>query len=144
LIYFILFESGATTLSKISILTHLYLGLFTNFTPLAMVATLMISILSGVNAGLLALYIQKTKSIRTLPSDTSLVQMTALVSAVFGIGCASCGSIILTAVLLQLGAGGLLFLLPFHGQEFALLAVGLLGYSARLLWKKINQSFVCT
>jgi len=143
LVFFIIVESGAPILTKITILGSLYLGIFTNFTSAAAIATVLTALLSGLNAGLLALYIQKTKSLRSLPSDTSLVQLGALVSAVFGIGCASCGSIILMTILLQLGAGGLLFLLPWHGEEFAFLAVGLLGYSVFLLYKKIHAPLVC-
>lgn len=143
LIYYIIFSSGASLPTVLALLGNLYLGLGTNFTPLAMVTTVLIALLSGVNAGLLALYLKQTQSLRTIPTDTSLVQIGAMVSAVFGIGCASCGSIILMAVLLQLGAGGVLFLLPFHGQEFALIAVALLGYAARLLWQKLATPAVC-
>jgi len=143
LVLFVMFESGAPILTKITILGNLYLGIFTNFTTTAAVATVLIALLSGLNAGLLALYIKRTKSLRSLPSDTSLVQLGAMVSAVFGIGCASCGSIILMTILLQFGAGSMLFLMPWRGEEFAFVAVGLLSYSVFLLYKKLHAPLVC-
>jgi hypothetical protein len=41
------------------------------------------------------------------------------------------------------GATGLLALLPFDGQEFGLLGVGILGFSIFLAAKKINEPLVC-
>jgi hypothetical protein len=45
--------------------------------------------------------------------------------------------------LLLFGAGGLLALLPFHGAEFGVLGVILLGFSMQQLAKRINDPLVC-
>jgi len=143
LLYFLWIKSGTTLLSKISISLYMYLNIKTNFTIMAAVYVVLIALLSGINAGLMAVYVKKTKSFRSAPTQTSFLQIGGLISAVFGIGCASCGSVILTSILLQFGAGGLLLALPLHGAEFRFLAVGLLSISVILLWRKINQPPVC-
>lgn len=66
-----------------------------------------------------------------------------MVSGFVGIGCASCGSVILASVLSLVGAGGVVFLLPLHGVEFNLLAIALLSYSAWRLAKKLRDPLVC-
>ena len=58
-------------------------------------------------------------------------------------GCAACGSVILTAFLGTIGAGGLLLLLPFHGAEFGIIGLLLLCASIRYLIKKIAEPLVC-
>ena len=66
-----------------------------------------------------------------------------LVSGVFGIGCAACGTFILTPLLALFGATGLFSLLPFGGEEFGFIGVGLLVYSIYAVTKKINSPMVC-
>jgi len=63
-----------------------------------------------------------------------------LVLAVLGLGCASCGSLILTPIL-GLAAGGLLAALPLGGGEFAVLGIGLMLWSLYVLIKKIDQPY---
>tara|TARA_Y100000310_G_scaffold111677_1_gene110078 strand:- start:1888 stop:2124 length:237 start_codon:yes stop_codon:yes gene_type:complete len=65
------------------------------------------------------------------------------ISGIFGIGCATCGSFIITPLLALIGAGGFLTLLPFGGEEFGFLGVGLLGFSVMSVAKKINQPSTC-
>ena len=66
-----------------------------------------------------------------------------LVSGVFGIGCAACGTFIFTSVLALFGVGGILAYLPFGGEEFGFLGVALLVYSVYSLTKKITDPLVC-
>jgi uncharacterized membrane protein len=66
-----------------------------------------------------------------------------MISAVFGIGCAACGSVILTAILGIAGTGALLTWLPLHGLEFGVVGIILLSFSIYYLAKRINDPLVC-
>ena len=66
-----------------------------------------------------------------------------LISGFFGIGCAACGTFLLSSILILLGTGGLLAWLPFRGEEFGLLGVGLLLYANHMIVKKIQAPLVC-
>jgi hypothetical protein len=59
------------------------------------------------------------------------------------VGCAACGSVILTAILATIGVGGLLLALPFKGAELGIIALGILFWSNYYLAKKINDPLVC-
>ena len=73
----------------------------------------------------------------------SAVSIGGVVSGVLGIGCAACGTFVLTSVLALVGAGGLVTLLPLAGQEFGFLGAGLLLVANYLLLKKLSQPLVC-
>ena len=69
--------------------------------------------------------------------------MGGLVTGVFGIGCAACGTFVLTPLLIAVGAGGLIAFLPFGGEEFGVLSTGILGFSIFLTSKKIQDPLTC-
>ncbi|MEK7535407.1 MAG: hypothetical protein AAB590_00105 [Patescibacteria group bacterium] len=71
---------------------------------------------------------------------SNLSSLSGLVVAILGLGCSSCGSLILTPIL-GLAAGGLLATLPLRGGEFAILGVVLLLWSLYTLIKKIDQPY---
>lgn len=66
-----------------------------------------------------------------------------MVSAFIGIGCASCGSLLLTALIPFLGIGAFVSILPFGGAEFSVLGIALLLVSAYLLLKHIAKPMTC-
>lgn len=66
-----------------------------------------------------------------------------MVSAFIGIGCASCGSLLLTALIPFLGIGAFVSILPFGGAEFSVLGIALLLVSAYLLLKQIAKPMTC-
>jgi hypothetical protein len=65
------------------------------------------------------------------------------VAAVLGIGCATCGAALLFGLLSVIGATGLLAWLPLEGEEFGLLGVALLAYSAWFFSGKLAGPKVC-
>ena len=102
-----------------------------------------ISVLFALNLTLLIFYIRKVKSIMKGSKRIHAVGIGGLISGLLGIGCAACGSIVLTAVLSSIGASGLLILLPLHGSEFGFLGVALLAFSIYELVKRISAPVVC-
>lgn len=136
-------DSAGSIAQKAGFVWSLYGSISTNFTVLSASYTIVIAVLFGVNISLLAYYITRMRGGVRSVSSTSAAGLSGLVSGIFGIGCAACGTFILTSVLAVFGATGFLAWLPFGGEEFGLLGVGLLLYSIFLLDKKINDPLVC-
>ena len=139
------FNSNASALEKISFLYSLLGSIQTNFSAISAGYTIAIAGLFGINTALLAYYIRTRRA--TLSGSGAALSMGGsvggLVSGVFGIGCAACGTFLFTSTLILLGAGGSLTILPFGGEEFGFLGVGLLTVSIYWTVQKINKPAVC-
>lgn len=132
---------GVGVWPKIPFILSFYASIFTNFTPVSAILTVVIAIMFGLNVALLTYYIRAMQGAAV--GALGATSVGGLVSGFFGIGCAACGSIIVTSLLSLIGAGGLLALLPFGGEEFAFVAVVLLSYSLWQIGKKIHVGKVC-
>jgi len=134
----------ATLSETVSLLWSLYGAIGTNFTLISASYTILIAILFGINIALLVYYIKRARGgVRGMKSSGA-AGIGGLVSGIFGIGCAACGTFLLTPILALFGATGFLAWLPFGGEEFGFLGVGLLVYSIHAVTKKINDPQVCT
>lgn len=137
------FSSGAVSLSlKFSFLFGLYGSLATNFTLFSGLYLVLVAVLFGINIGLLTFYIRR-RQVKSRNTTAPLASLGGIVSAALGIGCAACGSVILTAVLSIFGAGGLLVFLPLHGIEFQFIGILMLCFSIYYLIKRINDPLIC-
>lgn len=136
------FNSNASTVEKINFLYSLLGSIQTNFSAVSASYTIAIAALFGINVALLVYYFRTRRVAQSLSGAT--LSAGGLISGVFGIGCAACGTFLLTSLLALFGAGGLLTLLPFGGEEFGFLGVGLLAYSVYLTSNKIMEPLVCT
>jgi hypothetical protein len=128
----------------VSFLGSFYGSLFTNFTLLAAMVSVVISLLFGLNVALLIFYVRMMRGNGGIIRTVSSLSLSGLVSGFFGIGCSVCGSVILTSLLSLIGASGLLLFLPLHGEEFSFIAVGLLGYALFVLLRRIETGKVCS
>lgn len=142
LISTVLSEPTATISEKIVFVGSLYGSILTNFSGLSAVTTITIAVLFGINFALLGFYISTVRSIRGSVSAGSS-SLGGLISGFFGIGCAACGTFILSTVLTSFGAAGLLTILPFRGEELSLIGIGLLTYSILIIGKKLQYPFIC-
>ena len=142
LIVTVLNEPNATISEKIVFVGSLYGSILTNFSVFSAVITITIAVLFGINLALLGFYILTVRSVRgSISAGSSSVG--GLVSGLFGIGCAACGTNILSTVLTSFGAAGLLMILPFRGEELSLIGIGLLTYSILIIGKKLQNPYVC-
>lgn len=129
--------------AKFSFLGTMYGSLITNFSLLSAISTVLIAGLFGVNTALLTFYIRRRQN-KSQNVKGNTAGFLGAVSGVFGIGCAACGSVIISGLLALFGASGLLALLPLHGAEFGVVGVVLLMYSVYQLCKRINDPLVCS
>lgn len=136
-------SQNSTLLEKSSLLLNLLGSIQTNFTTLSAITVFLISILFGIQVSLLVYYIKRVRTGSKI-SGVGASGLGGLVSGMFGIGCAACGTFVLTSLLALFGVSGLLAFLPFGGEEFGFIGLGLLGYSIYMLIKKINDPLVCS
>lgn len=134
--------SGATLQTKLTFIFSLYGTLQSKFTLLGMINILLLSLLFAVNVALLVFYIRRRKMVGG-SVGIQAAGVAGMVAGLFGIGCAACGSVIVTAFLALFSAGGLLLLLPFGGAEFGVFGLVMLLVSIGFLIKRIRDPLVC-
>jgi hypothetical protein len=128
---------------KLAFIVSLYGTIVTNFTLLSASYLVLVSILFGVNIALLVFYIRRR---RTTQGDTRMkvANIGGLISAVFGLGCMACGSVVLSALIGVTGATAVIASMPFHGFEFGVIGVVLLLISIRYMLKRVGDPLTCT
>lgn len=134
-------SSDASLVEKLAVPTSLLGSLATNFSLLSATYTLAIAVLFGVNIALLAYFLNHR--IAEVRQSGAAVGFAGLLSGVAGVGCAACGSFLLTSGLSLIGAAGVVSFLPLGGSEFGILAVVLLVLSIYLTAKQITKPAVC-
>ncbi|MBT4516601.1 MAG: hypothetical protein HOC78_01785 [Candidatus Komeilibacteria bacterium] len=99
----------------------------------------LVSILAGINFSMLIFYLKrKIKLERSV--GTGFV---GIIIGIFGVGCASCGSVVLSSIFGYTAVTNFLGILPFHGIEIGVLGLMLLLLSIYLLASKIQNPAVC-
>ncbi len=138
-----LFSQSQSFLSKIQFLGSMYGLVWSGHTFYSLAVASCIAVLSGINIALLTFYIKRVQTATKGKKRASVASIGGLFLGVFGVGCAACGSVILTALLSLFGVGGLLLLLPFKGAEFGIIAIIILLFSCYTLVKHIGDPLVC-
>lgn len=134
-------DPSATIAQKVTLPFTLLGSIRTNFTLLSALYTIAIPVLFGMNVAMMVYYLKRRIAMaKHMGLSAGFLGMA---SGALGVGCAACGSFILTSVLSSFGAAGALFLLPLRGGEFGILGVVLLGVSIVLLAKQIQDPLVC-
>jgi len=124
---------------KFSLLISSLGALNTNFTSLSRTLTIIVALLFGINMAILIYYIRKKIKLQRAAGLGGI----GVLSGLIGIGCASCGSVILSSIFGIGATAGFIGILPLKGQEFGLLSIGILGFSIFLIAKKIQNSNNC-
>jgi hypothetical protein len=113
----------------------------TNFTALSAITTTATSLLIGVNVALIVYLYRRQKAM--LSGGGIAISGIGVFLGMFGVGCAACGSLILTALLSTVGGIGILSILPFQGQELGIVGVLALLYATYFLLRRIIQPITC-
>jgi len=132
-------SSTMTLWQKTNLLTSLLGSLQTNFTPLSRTLTFISAGLAGIQVGLLVFYLKQTARIQQTMGMSTL----GIATSMLGVGCVSCGSVVLTSLIGFGSATAVLGFLPFRGQEFGFLGIGILLVAIHITIKKINDPLVC-
>jgi hypothetical protein len=129
-----------TPIQKTRILVSSLGAINTNFTPLSRATTIVISILTSMNITMFVYYIRRRADSRLAGGTGILGTLAGLV----GVGCASCGSVLLTSFFGLGATAGFIGFLPLRGAEFGLLGIALLLLSIHALVRKFSRSMICT
>ena len=135
-----------TLWQKTNLLTGLLGSLQTNFTPLSRLVTFISAGLAGIQVSLLVYYLRQTAKLQQsigLPAGKAGMSALGVATSMLGVGCASCGSVVLTSLIGFGSATAVLGFLPFRGLEFGVLGIGILLAAIYFTIKKINDPLVC-
>jgi len=114
------------------------------FSAMTLLIAISFAALMALNVTVLTFYVRRRRSSQSArTAKIGVTSLGGLVSGVLGIGCAACGSIVLSAVVTTFGGVGILALLPLGGSEFALVGLGLLLFSSYSLIKHVNDPLLC-
>lgn len=136
----VVFNSSASLGTKINLTLSLLGGIRTNFSDLSATYTILIAILVGVNIAMIVYLVRKRSG---LGQSGIAAGAGGIVSGALGVGCAACGSFLLSTILASFGAAGTLALLPLKGGEFGIVSVALLGITLGIVSNKIAEPLVC-
>jgi hypothetical protein len=126
---------------KALFLLHLLGGISTSVTLLGAMLIIAISFLFAINTVMLIFFLRR--KIAQVQQSGMATGFLGIISGVLGMGCAACGSFLLTSVLSLFGASAILTYLPLRGEEFGILGVILLLFSIYLTAQQIQNPVVC-
>ena len=127
--------------TKLKLAWSLLGGIRTNFSLLSAGYTIAIAALFGINIAMVVYFLKRTKN--NLARQDIAAEFGGIASGALGIGCAACGSFLLSTLLSSFGAASALAILPLRGGEFGILSVILLIFSLALISKKIAAPLIC-
>jgi hypothetical protein len=128
---------------KFKILAALIGSIGTNFTVFSALMAITISILFGVSLALVVYDLRYWRAARGASAGATAAGLSGLMSGLLGIGCAACGSFLLSPVLVFLGLGTLLPLLPLGGEELGLVGIAMLVMVIILYARRIGRQGAC-
>ncbi|OGV93957.1 hypothetical protein A3B57_00900 [Microgenomates group bacterium RIFCSPLOWO2_01_FULL_47_10] len=132
-------SSTMTLWQKTNLITSLLGSFETNFTPLSRSLTILSATLTGIQVSLLIYYVRRSMRVQREMGVSLLGTATSLL----GVGCASCGSVVLTSLIGFGSASTVLGILPLRGQEFGFIGIAILLMTIGFTMKKINQPYAC-
>jgi hypothetical protein len=127
--------------SKLELPLSLLGSITTNFTLLSASYTIAIAILFGIYIAMTIYFLKRR--IKEVGQSGIATGFLGIGSSVLGVGCAACGSFLLTSILSLVGAPGALAILPLGGSEFGIIGVILLVISIYITSKQIENPAVC-
>ena len=133
-------SSDAYTLfDKFNIFKESFGLLNTNFTPLNRVLTVLVALFAGINLSMLVYYVKNRISM----AKSAGVSVFGTVTGLIGVGCASCGSVILSSVIGIGLSSRFISKFPLNGSEFSIVGIAIVLYAIYSLSKKINNPSAC-
>ncbi len=139
LLKYVITTSGFSLFEKVRLFVLALGGFRTNFSVESQLIALLVALLAGINIAFLAFHMARRGAVQKATGVSGL----SLVIGLLGIGCAACGSVILTTII-GIGASTALFgMLPFHGRELEFLSVLIMLASVLYSSKQIQEPVAC-
>lgn len=139
LLGFVLSADNLSWTNKLVFLFRSFGILGSNFSIFSRSVLIILAVLTGINLAFLVYFLKN----RVTEAKASGLGWLGMVSGLIGIGCASCGSVILSTIFGFTAVSGFLGLLPWQGTEFAVIGMALLSISIWLLGTKIINPLIC-
>ena len=135
----ILFSSNFLFEDKMIIFYKTLIGFYTNVLfGFYLYSNLIIILLFAINITL-SFYYFKTKGYVFVKKSS----ISGMFLSIFGLGCASCGTALISTILSFFGLSTTLSFLPFKGEEFIYLGILFLLFSIFTLSNKIQEPNIC-
>ncbi len=134
-------DSSIAISKRLALSGNLLSSSFFDAAPLDMLYLAIIAILIGINTALVLAYVRMRRDRMRATGIAS--GFLGTFAGVLGMGCAACGSLAFSPLLVTIGAGGLISSLPFGGEELKYFGIFLLILSAYLLRKDLNKAATC-
>lgn len=125
--------------SKIQLLFNLVKSIGNSFTLSSVIWPIILSVLAGLNLTLLIFYLKKQIALMGAAGISAF----GMFSGLLGVGCFSCGSIILSSIFGLTVSSILINFLPLKGLELKILGLMALLFSSGLIIKKMNSLASC-
>jgi len=138
-ISFLLKNDFLKTFDRLIIIKSAFLDTWLLFSYLEIIFIVVIALLAGLSVSFLLFFI-KNKIKKGIEGGASVF---GIVLSFFGVGCVSCGSVILTSFLGLSASAAFIGFLPLNGVEFLIFSVVFLGWSIYSIAKKIQNPQLC-
>jgi hypothetical protein len=125
--------------TRMEILLGSFGFLGTNFTAVTRWLTIAIVTLTGINVAMLVFYLRRRIGLENAAGTGILGTIAGLV----GIGCASCGSVVLSSIFGLSATASFIGVLPLQGLEFGIFGIVILVFSIFLVTQKIQNPAKC-
>jgi hypothetical protein len=109
------------------------------FKPAILATTLVMAVLFGINLAMVAYYFKYRFALQRSVGTS----MAGIILGLLGVGCAACGSVVLSTILGSGAALGVIGFLPLRGLEFSLIGILLLAFSIYSTSKKVVGTETC-
>lgn len=144
LLWQVMTSDAASFADRVTLVAGLTASIGTNFTLFSATSAIVVAILFGVNAAMITYHLRARRRLtRQIQGSATAASFGGLASGIFGVGCAACGMFVLSPALTFLGLGSMVPLLPFGGEEFSALGVGMLALSLILTARRIVAREAC-
>lgn len=135
----VIFSVSLTLSQKILFLWYSIGAIFTNFSVFSAGLVVFVSVLFGLNIAVTTYFYKK----RLAFQRASGFSFAGMLASFIGVGCTSCGSIVLTAFIGVGTTASILGFLPLQGQEFNIVGLILLVWTLYYTAKKSIDPLVC-
>ena len=134
-------SSDASLWGKLKFMPTFFTSVWHDFTTFSMTYTIVLALLFGINVSVIVYYIKHFRSRVTNSTGETARSGLGMLVGLIGVGCASCGALLLTPIIGTAAVGAIATTLPLAGAEFALVGIAILLWSIYTVGKKMHNPY---